>query len=74
MARDLRPWPSRPKPVTVRATDIQVMSWEMAARRQGKKSAGAFLAWAGDVAVLFLDALHEANIRKGLVSDDAEDG
>jgi hypothetical protein len=42
------------------------MSWEAAARRQGKKSAGAFLAWAGDVAVLFLDALHEAAVREGL--------
>ena len=63
---DARPWPTKQRSVSVRATDLQVMSWEAAARRQGKKSAGAFLAWAGDVAVLFLDALHEAAVREGL--------
>lgn len=69
MSRDLRPWPTHPKSVTVRATDMQRDSWELAARRQGKKSAGAFLAWAGDVAVLFLDALHEANVQAGRVKE-----
>lgn len=71
--RDTRPWPTKPRSVTVRATDLQVNAWALAARRQGKKSAGAFLAWSGDVAVLFLDALHEAAVRQGLTRERDED-
>ena len=48
--------PDATRRVSVRATPAQKSAWEVAARRHGKASAGAFLAWAGD---LYL-ALHRA--------------
>jgi hypothetical protein len=48
--------PDATRNVSVKATPAQKSTWEVAARRHGKASAGAFLAWAGD---LYL-ALHRA--------------
>jgi hypothetical protein len=49
--------------VTVKATEFQKSRWKAAARRHGKGTAGAFLAWAGDVALAFLDAWEQANVQ-----------
>ena len=49
--------------VTVKATEFQKARWKGAARRYGKGTAGAFLAWAGDVALAFLDAWERANVQ-----------
>jgi hypothetical protein len=57
---DPRPWPTRPRTVTVRTNDMQLMGWQDTARRLGRKSVGAFLAWAGDFAIRYLDAAHDA--------------
>jgi hypothetical protein len=48
--------PDATRNVSVKATPYQKSAWEVAASRHGKASAGAFLAWAGD---LYL-ALHRA--------------
>ena len=41
--------PEATQSVTVKATPGQKGAWEAAARNLGKASAGAFLAWAGDL-------------------------
>ena len=48
--------------VTVKATDFQKGRWKTAAQRYHKGTAGAFLAWAGDMALAFLDAWEQANL------------
>lgn len=54
------PKPSYPsgafRKVHVRATDSQKAAWEAAAKKHRMASAGAFLAWAGDL----YNALHRA--------------
>lgn len=49
--------------VTVRATAGQKAAWIAAARRMGKGTPGAFLAWAGDMAIAFLDTWERANLE-----------
>ena len=55
--------PGATQNVTVKATPGQKGAWEAAARSHGKASAGAFLAWAGDVYLAlqraYLDAARE---------------
>lgn len=46
--------------VTVRATDGQKMAWELAAKKHHMASAGAFLAWAGDLYLALQRAYHDA--------------
>jgi hypothetical protein len=48
--------PNATKTVSVKAAPWQVISWSDAARRWGKGTPGAFLAWAGDMAVAALNA------------------
>jgi hypothetical protein len=60
----------KPRSVTVRGTEQQMDAWETAGRRHGNRTAGAFLAWSGDVAVVILDALHEFAVREGLKRED----
>ena len=49
--------------VSVKATPFQKAAWGEAARRHGKASPGAFLAWAGDLYLAlqraYFDAVHE---------------
>jgi hypothetical protein len=52
--------PDASKKVTVMATDAQTCAWENAARQHGKASAGAFLAWAGDLYLALLRAYRDA--------------
>lgn len=52
--------PSATRNVSVKATPSQKMAWDEAARRHGKASAGAFLAWAGDVYLALQRAYHDA--------------
>ena len=59
--------PGATKTVTVKATAYQKGTWEAAARQHGKASAGAFLAWAGD---LYL-ALHRAYLDAAREHDHA---
>lgn len=42
--------------VTVKATHGQRERWKSAAKRYGRGTAGAFVAWAADMAVAALDA------------------
>jgi hypothetical protein len=67
-------WDSKPsyppgalRKVPVRATDSQKWAWEAAAKRHGMASAGAFLAWAGDLYI----ALHRAWEDAVQAHDDA---
>jgi hypothetical protein len=60
-------WDSKPsyppdatRRVSVKATPFQESRWEDAARRHGKASAGAFLAWAGDLYLSLQRAYHDA--------------
>ena len=53
--------PGATKRVTVQAAPWQVISWSDAARRWGKGTPGAFLAWAGDMAVAALNAFDSVN-------------
>jgi hypothetical protein len=53
--------PGATKTVTVKATPFQTISWSDAARRWGKGTPGAFLAWAGDMAVAALNAFDSVN-------------
>jgi len=46
--------------VPVKATAAQKMAWESAAGRHGKATAGAFLAWAGDLYLALLHAYRDA--------------
>jgi hypothetical protein len=46
--------------VPVKATDEQKMRWEFEATRHGKASAGAFLAWTGDLYIALLYAYRDA--------------
>ena len=45
--------------VTVQATPGQKARWKAAARKRGLQSAGAFLAWAGDVFLAMEDAYYK---------------
>jgi hypothetical protein len=53
--------PNATKTVSVKAAPWQVISWSDAARRWGKGTPGAFLAWAGDMAVAALNAFDSVN-------------
>jgi hypothetical protein len=46
--------------VPVRATDSQKAAWEAAAKKHRMASAGAFLAWAGDLYLALLRAYQDA--------------
>jgi hypothetical protein len=52
--------PDATRRVSVKATPSQESRWEDAARRHGKASAGAFLAWAGDLYLALQRAYHDA--------------
>jgi hypothetical protein len=52
--------PGATKKVTVMATPDQACAWEVAARKHGKASAGAFLAWTADLHLALLRAYHDA--------------
>jgi hypothetical protein len=52
--------PGATRSVSVKATPSQKAQWEAAARQQGKASAGAFLAWAGDVYLALQNAYYDA--------------
>ena len=47
--------------VTVKATEFQKARWKAAAKQYGKGTAGAFLAWAGDMALALLASWESAN-------------
>ena len=52
--------PDATRSVSVKATPGQKSAWEAAASRHGKASAGAFLAWAGDLYLALQRAYHDA--------------
>jgi hypothetical protein len=52
--------PEATKKVTVMATPAQMCAWETAAHQHGKASAGAFLAWTGDLYLALLRAYRDA--------------
>jgi hypothetical protein len=52
--------PDATRNVSVKATPAQKIAWEDAARRHGKASPGAFLAWAGDLYLALQRAYHDA--------------
>jgi hypothetical protein len=52
--------PDATRNVSVKATPAQKSAWEVAARHHGKASAGAFLAWAGDLYLALQRAYHGA--------------
>jgi hypothetical protein len=52
--------PDATRNVSVKATPVQRLEWETAARRHGKATAGAFLAWAGDLYLALQRAYHDA--------------
>jgi hypothetical protein len=52
--------PDATRNVSVKATPYQKSRWEDAASRHGKASAGAFLAWAGDLYLSLQRAYHDA--------------
>jgi hypothetical protein len=52
--------PDATRNVTVKATSHQKAAWTEAARRHGKASPGAFLAWAGDVYIAMQRAYFDA--------------
>ncbi|MEO6194425.1 MAG: hypothetical protein ABIS20_15555 [Thermoanaerobaculia bacterium] len=52
--------PDATRNVSVKATPVQKLEWETAARRHGKATAGAFLAWAGDLYLALQRAYHDA--------------
>jgi hypothetical protein len=45
--------------VTVKATPGQKVAWESVASRHGKATAGAFLAWTGDLYIALLHAYQD---------------
>lgn len=52
--------PDATRSVSVKATPGQKSAWEVAARRHGKASPGAFLAWAGDLYLALQRAWEDA--------------
>jgi hypothetical protein len=52
--------PDAAQKVPVRATEAQKGAWEAAAKKHGMGSAGAFLAWAGDLYLALQRAYHDA--------------
>jgi hypothetical protein len=52
--------PDASRNVSVKATPFQKAAWGEAARRHGKASPGAFLAWAGDLHLALQRAYHDA--------------
>ncbi len=52
--------PDATRSVSVKATPAQKSAWEVAASHHGKASAGAFLAWAGDLYLSLQRAYHDA--------------
>ena len=56
--------------VPVKATPAQKAAWESVASRHGKMSAGAFLAWAGDLYI----ALYRAYCDAVEAHDDSLEG
>jgi hypothetical protein len=52
--------PGAIRTVPVKATDEQKTAWEFEAARHGKASAGAFLAWTGDLYIALLYAYRDA--------------
>jgi hypothetical protein len=52
--------PDATRNVSVKATPYQKSAWEAAASRHGKASAGAFLAWAGDLYLALQSAYRDA--------------
>jgi hypothetical protein len=52
--------PDATRNVAVKATSYQKAAWTEAARRHGKASPGAFLAWAGDVYLAMQRAYFDA--------------
>jgi hypothetical protein len=52
--------PDATRNVSVKATSYQKAAWTEAARRHGKASPGAFLAWAGDVYIAMQRAYFDA--------------
>lgn len=52
--------PDATRNVAVKATSSQKAAWGEAARRHGKASPGAFLAWAGDVYIAMQRAYFDA--------------
>jgi hypothetical protein len=62
-------WDSKPsyptsalRTVTLKATDRQKARWEAAGKRMGM-SRGAFLAWAGDMAIGFHEAMEKVTLE-----------
>lgn len=51
------------KKITVQATSMQKGAWTAAARRMGKSTPGAFLAWAADM-YLAMTAAYEKQVLK----------
>ena len=49
--------------VGVKATDAQRVAWAYAAKRMGKGTPGAFLAWAGDMAIALMETYEKAQER-----------
>jgi hypothetical protein len=49
--------------VTVKATDSQKVAWTYAAKKLGKGTPGAFLAWAADMAIAFVGAYEKTQER-----------
>ena len=52
--------PDATRTVSVKATEFQKGCWQNAARRRGLATAGAFLAWAGDMAIAMQRAYEDA--------------
>jgi hypothetical protein len=63
MAWDSKPSypPDATRSVSVKATPLQKLEWETAAKSHGKASAGAFLAFAGDLYLALVRAYRDAN-------------
>jgi hypothetical protein len=66
--------PNATKTVSVKAAPWQVISWSDAARRWGKGTPGAFLAWAGDMAVAALNAFDSVNESMQREIDEEQKG
>jgi hypothetical protein len=52
--------PGATRNVPVKATPVQKLEWETAARSHGKASAGAFLAWTADLYLALQRAYRDA--------------
>jgi hypothetical protein len=53
--------PDATRSISVKATPLQKLEWETAARSHGKASAGAFLAFAADLYLALMRAYRDAN-------------